>query len=257
MSTLELKSGYIRVTEHDKLLEATLDRADKLNALTLEMYRDLGRIVDHVRERDDIHALLIDAEGRAFTAGNDIKDFRNADPQSRSEGKLSPAMEFVHRLMALDKPVVMAVHGNATGIGTTMLLHCDLVIAANSARFYTAFINLGLVPEAGSSLLLPTLVGRQNASRMLIAGDTLSAEEAERMGLIAYRVADEDLRARALELGQTLAAKPPQAMAYTKQLMRQGHDAVKAQIVAESKRFAERMFSDETRAIFDSFLNKK
>lgn len=257
MSALELKSGFIRVTEHGKLLEATLDRADKLNALTQEMYRDLGRVVDHLAERDDLNALLIDAEGRAFTAGNDIKDFRNADPESRKDGKLSPAMEFVHRLMALDKPVIMAAHGNATGIGTTMLLHGDLVIAAESTRFYTAFINLGLVPEAGSSLLLPALVGRQNASRLLIAGDTLTAEEAERMGLIAYRVPDEELREKALELGKKVAEKPPQAMAYTKQLMRQGQDAVKAQIVAESKRFAERMFSDETRAIFDSFLNKK
>lgn len=257
MSALELKSGYVRVTEHGKLLEATLDRADKLNALTMEMYRDLSRVADHVRDREDINALLIDAEGRSFSAGNDIKDFRNADPESRKDGKLSPAMEFVHRLMALDKPVVMAVHGNATGIGTTMLLHCDLVIAANSARFYTAFINLGLVPEAGSSLLLPTLLGRQNASRLLIAGDTLTAEEAERMGLVAYRTTDEELREKALELGRKLADKPPQAMAYTKQLMRHGHDAVKGQIVAESERFAERMFSDETRAIFDSFLNKK
>lgn len=257
MSALELKSGYIRVTEHGKLLEATLDRADKLNALSQEMYRDLARVATHVAERDDINALLIDGEGRSFTAGNDLKDFRDADPKSREDGKLSPAMDFVHCLMALDKPILMAVHGNATGFGTTMLLHSDLVIAANSTRFYTAFINLGLVPEAGSSLLLPTLLGRQNASRLLLAGDTLTAEEAERIGLVAYRVADDELRAKALELGQKLAEKPPQAMAYTKQLMRQGQDAVKAQIVAESKRFAERMFSAETRAIFDSFLNKK
>lgn len=257
MSALELKSGYIRVTEHGTLLQATLDRADKLNALTREMYWDLARIADHLRDRDDLNALLIDAEGRAFTAGNDIKDFRDADPESRKDGQISPAMEFIHRLMVLDKPVIMAVHGNATGIGTTMLLHCDLVIAANSARFYTAFINLGLVPEAGSSLLLPALLGRQNASRLLIAGDTLTAEEAERMGLVAYRVADDELAEKALELGRRIADKPPQAMAYTKQLMRQGTDAVKAQIVEESKRFAERMFSDETRAIFDKFLNKK
>ncbi|ASK33569.1 enoyl-CoA hydratase [Alcanivorax sp. N3-2A] len=257
MSELDLKSGFIRVTEHGKLLEATLDRADKLNALTLEMYRDLSRVVDHFQARDDLTALLIDGEGRSFTAGNDLKDFRNADPKSRENGKLSPAMDFVFRLRALDKPVIMAVHGNATGIGTTMLLHCDLVIAAENTRFYTAFINLGLVPEAGSSFLLQTLVGRQNANRLLLAGDTLNAEEAERMGLVAYRVADDQLREKALELGQTLAAKPPQAIAYTKQLMRLHDDAVKAQIEAESKRFAERMFSDEVRAIFDKFLNKK
>jgi enoyl-CoA hydratase/carnithine racemase len=257
MSALELKSGYIRVTEHGKLLEATLNRADKLNALTLEMYRDLTRVAEHFGDRDDLTALLIDAEGRSFTAGNDLKDFRNANPEARQSGELSPAMHFVHRLMALDKPVIMAVHGNATGIGTTMLLHCDLVIAAENTRFYTAFINLGLVPEAGSSLLLPALIGRQNASRLLLAGDTLTAAEAERMGLIAYRVPDEQLREKALELGQTLAAKPTQALQYTKQLTRHGVDAIKAQIERESVLFGERMFSEETRAIFDQFLNKK
>ena len=159
MSALELQSGYVRVTEHGKLLEVTLDRADKLNALSGEMYRDISRAVDHYRDRDDLTALLLDAEGRAFTAGNDIGDFLNADPESRKDGKQSPAMDLVHRLIELDKPVIAAVHGNATGIGTTLLLHCDLVIAADSARFYTAFIDLGLVPEAGSSLILPALLG--------------------------------------------------------------------------------------------------
>ncbi|MBA4722115.1 MAG: enoyl-CoA hydratase/isomerase family protein [Alcanivorax sp.] len=256
MSSLELKSGHIRVIEHDALIQVTLDRADKLNALTAEMYRDLARAVDHFRDRDDLNALLIDGDGRSFCAGNDIGDFLNADPESRKNGKISPAMEVVHRLIDLDKPVLAAVQGNCTGIGTTLLLHCDLVMAADSARFYTAFINLGLVPEAGSSLILPGLLGRQNANRLLIAGDTLTAEEAERMGLIAYRVSDEELRERALELGKKVAAKPPQAMQYTKQLTRHGADAIREQIKRETVLFADRLFSDETRAIFDRFLNK-
>jgi len=257
MSALALQSGFVRVTEHGKLLEVTLDRADKLNALSGEMYRDLSRAVDHYRDRDDLTALLLDAEGRSFTAGNDIGDFRNADPESRKDGKQSPAMDLVHRLLVLDKPVIAAVHGNATGIGTTLLLHCDLVIAADSARFYTAFINLGLVPEAGSSLILPALLGRQNANRLLLAGDTLTADEAERIGLVAYRCGDDELRDKALELGGKLADKPPQALQYTKQLTRHGADAIREQIKKESVLFAERMFSDETRAIFDKFLNKK
>lgn len=257
MSSLELQSGFVSAAEHGALLEVTLDRPDKLNALSAEMYRDLSRAVDHVRDRDDLNALLLDANGRAFTAGNNIGDFLNADPEARRSGELSPAMQLVHRLLTLDKPVIAAVHGNATGIGTTLLLHCDLVIAADSARFYTAFINLGLVPEAGSSLILPDLLGRQNANRLLLAGDTLDADEALRMGLVAYRCGDDELRDKALELGGKLAAKPPQAMQYTKQLTRHGADAVRDQIKKESVLFGERMFSDETRAIFDTFLNKK
>ncbi len=256
MSDLELRSGHIRVTEHGPLLQATLARADKLNALNKAMYFDLCRVADHLRDRDDLNALLIDAEGKAFCAGNDIGEFLNADPAERQSGEISPAMQLVHRLMALDKPVVMAVQGSATGIGTTMLLHSDLVVAAESARFYTAFINLGLVPEAGSSLILPALVGRQNAARLLLAGDTITAEEAQRMGLIAYRVADDELADKALSLGKAMAAKPPQSMQYSKQLMRHGTDAIKTQIEKETERFGERMFSDETRAIFDRFLNK-
>lgn len=257
MSSLDLKSGFVTVAEHDALLEVTLDRPNKLNALTTEMYRDLGRAVDHFRDREDLNALLLDANGRAFTAGNDLSDFLNADPDARRNGELSAAMQLVHRLLDLDKPVIAAVHGNATGIGTTLLLHCDLVIAADSARFYTAFINLGLVPEAGSSLILPSLLGRQNANRLLLAGDILNADEAQRMGLVAYRCGDDELRDKALELGRGLAAKPPQAMRYTKQLTRHGADAIREQIKKESILFGERMFSDETRAIFDRFLNKK
>ena len=169
-------------------------------------------------------------------------------------GKLSPAMVLVHALMALDKPVVIGVQGNATGIGTTLLLHADLVVAADDARFQTAFINLGLVPEAGSSLLLPALIGRQNANRLLLAGDTLTAEEAERCSLVAYRVTPDELEPTAKALAQRLAEKSPPAMAMTKQLLRHSHEAIKTQIEKESVLFAERMFSEDTRERFSKFL---
>lgn len=256
MTSLTLTSQAVTAREQGAVLHVTLDRPDKLNALNQAMYEDLTRAVAHLADRDDLHVLLLDANGRAFSAGNDIKDFLNADPASRREGSLSPAMVLVHALMALDKPVIMAVQGNATGIGTTMLLHADLVIAANDARFHTAFINLGLVPEAGSSLILPALIGKQNAARLLLAGDTLTAEEAERMGLIAYRTRRETLEAEAMDLAQKLAEKPPAAVAMTKQLMRHGQDAIKAQIEKESVMFAERMFSEDTRERFAGFLKK-
>ncbi|WP_290494355.1 enoyl-CoA hydratase-related protein [Alcanivorax sp.] len=256
MTDLTFHSGFIQASEHNAVLHVTLDRADKLNALTVAMYQDLTAAVHHLAGRDDLNALLLTAKGRSYSAGNDIQDFLKADPTSRDNGKLSPAMVLVHALMALDKPVIMAVQGNATGIGTTMLLHADLVIAADNARFHTAFINLGLVPEAGSSLILPALIGRQNAARLLMAGDTLSAEEAERCGLIAYRTEADKLGSEAMALATRLANKSPAAMAMTKQLMRHGHDAIKTQIEKESALFAERMFSEETREIFAGFLKK-
>lgn len=256
MKELQLDSNHIRVTEHDALLHVTLARPDKLNALTRAMYADLCQVIDHLDARDDLHALLLDGEGRAFCAGNDIADFANADPAAQTQGGVSIAMQFIYRLMATNKPVVMAVHGNATGIGTTMLLHSDLVIAAESARLYTAFIDLGLVPEAGSSLILPQRIGRQNAARLLLAGDTLSAAEAQRMGLVAYCCGDDELTEQALALGRKLAAKPPQAMQQSKQLMHHGNDAIHTQIDQEIEFFAERLFSDEAKAIFARFLAK-
>lgn len=255
MHTLALDSGLIRIDEHDALLHATLARPDKLNALTRSMYADLSRIVEHVADRDDLHALLLDGEGRAFCAGNDIADFAHADPQATGGDGVGIAIQFIHMLRALNKPVVMAVQGNATGIGTTMLLHSDLVVAADSARFNTAFIDLGLVPEAGSSMLLPQLVGHQNAARLLLAGDHIDADEAQRMGLIAYRCDDDELPHKALAVATALAAKAPAAVQQTKRLMRADGDTLQARIDRESELFAERLFSDDVRALFARFLD--
>lgn len=255
MQTPALDSGHIRMIERPHWLHVTLARADKLNALTRAMYVDLIRIVDHVAARDDLHALLLDGAGRAFCAGNDIRDFAEADPQASGSDGVGIAIEFIKRLMALDKPVVMAVQGAASGIGTTMLLHADLVVGADSARFNTAFIDLGLVPEAGSSKLLPQVMGRQHAARLLLADDHLDAAEAEQLGLIAYRCSDTELGERATALATRLAAKPPQAMQYTKQLLRRDDDTLSQRIERESELFAERLFSAEVRAAFARFAN--
>lgn len=259
MQNPKLESGFIRANSEDRLLRVTLARAEKRNALTRVMYEDLTRCVQHAADNDDVHALLIDADGDMFSAGNDIADFADADPHAREAGGAGPALTFIRTLNALDKAVVVAVQGQATGIGTTMLLHADLVVAGDSARFFTAFIDLGLVPEAGSSLLLPALIGRQNAARLLLAGDTFNAEEAERMGLIAYRVADDALAERADELARKLCAKPAASVRYTKQLMRRGmgSDDLEGQIEREAELFGERLFSDEVRAIMSKFLKRR
>lgn len=255
----ELTSGFIRAENRGGVLRVTIDRADKRNALTRAIYEDMSRCVQHAAEDDTVRALLIDSEGDMFCAGNDVAEFANATPDTRDAGSAGPALSFVKHLRALDTPVVIAVQGQATGIGTTMLLHADLVVGAESARFYTAFIDLALVPEAGSSLLLPDLIGRQNAARLLLAGDTLNSEEALRMGLIAYRVADAELADKAMALAQKLAAKPPEAMRQSKQLLREGLGSadVDGQIEREAKRFGERLFSDEVREIINKFLKRK
>ena len=258
MTQPELNSGYIRAESRDGILRVTIDRADKRNALTGAMYEDMSRCVDHAGTDDSVRTLLIDSEGDMFCAGNDVAEFAAATPETREVGSAGPALSFIKRLRALDKPVVIAVQGLATGIGTTMLLHADLVIAGESARFFTAFIDLALVPEAGSSLLLPGLIGRQNAARLLLAGDTLESDEALRMGLIAYRVADAELADKATALAEKLSAKPPEAIRQTKQLLREGlgNDDVDGQIEREADRFGERLFSDEVREIMNRFLKR-
>lgn len=255
----ELHSDHIRVAINEHILRITLDRPDKRNALTRTMYTDLEAAVSAGMADETVHVIVLEGEGEMFCAGNDIADFAGVDLSSGDAGVTGPALTFIRRMAECDKPIVVAVQGQATGIGTTLLLHADLVIAAEDARFYTAFIDLGLVPEAGSSLLLPRLLGRQNAARLLLAGETLSAAEAERMGLIAYRVPSAELAQRTQELAARLAAKPPGAMAASKRLMRQGMDstALTGQIANEAEVFGQRLASDEVRDIMNAFLNRR
>lgn len=259
MARYDLHSGHVRASVDDHILRITLDRADKRNALTRAMYTDLGQALASGGADEAVHVIVLDAEGEMFCAGNDIADFANVDPSAGDAGTTGPALSFIRRMAECDKPIVVAVQGQATGIGTTLLLHADLVMAADDARFYTAFIDLGLVPEAGSSRLLPAMLGRQNAARLLLAGDTVTAAEAERMGLVAYRVPAAELGQRSRELAARLAAKPPGAMAASKRLLRRGIDtkAVNEQIEREAEVFGQRLASDEVRAIMNAFLDRK
>ncbi|ROO24369.1 enoyl-CoA hydratase/isomerase family protein [Salinisphaera japonica] len=259
MTTIALESGYIRAEQADHVLNITIARADKRNALTGVMYEDLSRAVDHAQASDDVRVVCIKSEGDMFCAGNDIADFADRDPAASQAGDVGPALTFVQKLSACDKATVIAVQGQATGIGTTMLLHTDLVIAADDARFFTAFIDLALVPEAGSSLLMPARLGTQNANRLLLAGDVVEADEALRMGLVAYVVPRDELATTTDSLTARLAAKSSAAVAASKQLIRQGIDAarVSQQIQAEAAVFGERLASDEVKTIMNKFLKRK
>ncbi len=237
----------------DGVMTIRFDRQEKKNAMTAAMYAAAAEALERAAEDAEVRALLF--LGRQdFSAGNDIADFLAAGAMQAKIEDL-PVVRFLQRLVACEKPVLAGVNGVAIGIGTTLLLHCDGVVAGGSARFALPFVPLGLVPEAGSSLLLPRVVGRNRASWLLLSGERFSAEEARAMGLIAEIVPDDAVEARARAMAAQLAALPPNAMRTTKRLIR-GADAaaLAAAMSAEFAAFAEAMRSEEARAAFMRFL---
>jgi enoyl-CoA hydratase/carnithine racemase len=199
-----------------------------------------------------VRAVLLHGEGGSFTSGNDLGDFMQSPPT----GENSPVLRFLSALSAFEKPIVAAVEGHAIGIGTTLLLHCDLVYAAPSARFQVPFVNLALVPEAASSLLLPRLAGHARAAELLFFGEPFDAATAHDLGIVSA-VAD-DVLAHARARVSALVAKPAQALRLTKRLMKQPlADAVRAQMRAEGAVFIERLASAEVREAITAFFEKR
>jgi enoyl-CoA hydratase/carnithine racemase len=238
------------VAREDKILRITMNRPAKKNALTGAMY-DAMRNGLEVADRDDaIRAVLITGAEGVFTAGNDIGDFLAGRRDA------SPAHRFITTIALCDTPIVAAVEGNAVGVGTTMLFHCDLVYAAPSAKFRMPFIDLGLVPEAASSMTVPLRVGIAKASEWLLLGDVFDAHEAHRCGVINAVVPAGELIETAHNAAKRLAGKPAQALAATRRLMRGDREAIRAQIAAESAAFAAALDSPEAKAAFSGFLAK-
>ncbi len=239
--------------ETDGVLSLTLDRPDKKNALTGAMYHALSDGLERAGADDAIGAVLLSGNGAAFSAGNDVNDFLShgaAAPQAM------PSVRFIRALAAFDKPLLAAVQGLAVGIGTTMLLHCDLVYASADARFSTPFAKLGLVPEAGSSLLLPRRIGAVRANAMLLLGETLDAETAVAAGLVNALLPAGTLHAQALEKARTLAALPAAALLASKALIRGDRRALDSRITEELTAFGHALASDEAKAAFAAFLNR-
>ena len=236
----------------NQILTLTLNRPEKQNAITREMYQTLANAIIEANGDFGVRAVLITSSSQHFTAGNDLFDFLNTPPLE--EG--SPVMNFLGAIHNLSKPLLAAVSGNAVGIGTTMLFHCDVVIAAPSAKFSMPFVNLGLVPEAGSSLLFPRLVGHQRASKVFLTGEPFGSEDALTMGLIA------EISETPLEIAKSIAAKiaaqPPNAVIQTKALLKSElHEKVSAVMRAEGELFQMALQSDEAREAFMNFLSKK
>lgn len=223
-----------------------------MNALTRDMYGELARLLNEAAGDFGIRAVLIRAEGEHFTAGNDIADFMNNPPSAED----STVALFLGSLLNFPKPLVASVKGNAVGVGTTMLLHCDVVIAQSSTKFSMPFTSLGLVPEAGSTLLFPSLVGYQRAAKIFFTGEPFSAEYAKEIGLVAEVVTDSDHEARAI--AEKIAQQPPNAIINTKALMKASrHDAVEAVMRAEFQIFAMALESEEAAEAFMKFMSKK
>ncbi|CAB4633009.1 unannotated protein [freshwater metagenome] len=223
-----------------------------MNALTRSMYAGLATGLNEAAGDFGIRAVIITSESQHFTAGNDISDFMDNPPTSDS----SEVSRFLESLLNFPKPLIAAVKGNAVGVGTTMLLHCDVVVASPTAKFSMPFASLGLVPEAGSSFLFPQLVGYQRAARIFMTGESFDAPTAVEMGLATS--IENDPLAQAMKIAEQIAEQPPQAIINTKALLKaRSHDAVAAVMKAEFEIFAMALQSDEAMEAFMKFMSKK
>ena len=243
------------VEVRDGVQTLRFNRPEKKNALTREMYDCMTQalIAGDASDKVAVHVFL--GSPGVFTAGNDIKDFAAFDGKARDPD--SGASGLIRRLPVVEKPMIAAVDGLAIGIGTTMLLHCDLVYASPAAIFRTPFLDLGVVPEAGSSLLAPLRLGAQRAFELLCLGDAFDAQRACQAGMVNQVVAADELEAVAMKAAARLALKPPGALVAARKLMRGDTSAILAQIERESALFAERLASDEAKEAFSAFLEKR
>ncbi len=236
------------------VLEIQFNRADKRNAITEAMYIQLTEAFVSARLDDEVAVVLITGDKSCFTAGNDLKDFMEHPPENED----SAVFRFLHTVADFPKPLIAAVNGPAVGIGTTLLLHCDLVISGESAVFQLPFVNLGLVPEFASSYLLPLRVGQAKAAEWLLTGKTFGASEANAAGLINDVFQDEQFYSEAIHQAQVLAKKPIQSLLLTKRLMKQAHLPKTLQTMdEESELFRQRLDSDDFKNAVAAFFKPK
>jgi enoyl-CoA hydratase/carnithine racemase len=243
----------IQISSEGPVRRLTISRPHKKNAITAAMYGALADALEEAAIDRAVRVVTITGEGDTFTAGNDLMDFIEAPPLGQDQ----PVFRFLRALATFPKPLVAGVSGAAVGVGTTMLLHCDLVVAAPSATFSMPFVDLGLVPEAASSLLFPRLVGPQRAARHLILGEPFDAATSLAYGLVSEIVEQAALPARVSEIARRIAAKPPEAVRLTKALLRGPDESVDARMAREGEAFAGRLQSAEAMEAFRAFFEKR
>jgi enoyl-CoA hydratase/carnithine racemase len=243
----------IKSKVENRVASVELSRPEKKNALTGEMYKQLAAALTAADADPQVRAILLHGTQDCFTAGNDLHDFLQ-----RPAGAEPPVVDLFKVLPNLAKPIVAAVGGPAVGIGSTMLLHCDLVYAADNARFQLPFVPLGIVPEFASTYLLPLLAGYQRAAELLLLGQPFTAEKAREVGLVTEVVSAGNLFSKAREAVQMLAALPPESLRLTTRLLKKRHGAAVAETIAEETRiFSERLSSPEAKEAMSAFLEKR
>lgn len=247
-------TAHVKIGVASGVMTLTLQRPDKKNALTGEMYNAMSNALEDAESDPSVRVVLFQADGDSFTAGNDLSDFaRRSHGESSGE---SPAQRFISSIGKAGKPLIAAVQGNAVGVGTTMLLHFDLIYLAENARLTTPFVNLALVPEAASSWLLPLRIGHVRAYAMFALGESMNAASAVACGLANAAVPLDELRNRARDAAIALTKRPAGSLSLTKQLMRD-HARIAAQMAEEGKLFAERLTTPEAREAFAAFAERR
>lgn len=247
-------SGHVTYRVEDRIATITFTRPDKKNAFTGAMYAQFYAALREAEQDPSVRVVVLTGAGEDFSAGNDIKDFAQ-DPPTNGD---APVFKLIRALAYFEKPLVAAVEGVAVGIGTTMLLHCDLVYAGDGAVFMLPFVNLAVTPEAGSSLLLPKLVGYPMAMEMILLGETFDVALAKQVGLVNKVT----LRGRALDIALAdaakVAAKPPGAVQAAKRLMREPvRQALSAVLQDEGATFVTCLGSPEAHEAFEAFFEKR
>jgi enoyl-CoA hydratase/carnithine racemase len=251
MMTLTDNDALIDTRSDDGILRIGINRPEKLNAINRQMYSDMAVALEQAEQDDSIRVVLIHGSATCFTSGNDLRDFAQDPPT----GEDSPVFKFLVAISQASKPLVAAVNGPAIGVGTTMLLHCDLVYAGESAQFQTPFVNLGLCPEAASSLLLPQLAGYHRAAEMLLLGQPFGAARAYESGLVNGVFAGNKVFQHALSQVQQLAKQPPAAVRLAKRLMKNNSFEAVPEVMAEEGRcFIERLSSPEAAEALGAFF---
>lgn len=239
---------------HGAIHRLAFNRPDKKNALTLAMYEALTAGLREAAADPAVRVVVLEGDDHCFTAGNDIADFASGF----SEEKFAPIFHFLEAIHRFEKPIIARVNGNAVGIGTTVLLHCDMVIAGESAKFCLPFTNLGLCPEAASSWLLPRLMGHQRASELLLLGHPFPASKALELGLINYVLPDSETRDAAWSAAEVISQQPAASVRLAKSLLKKGHaETVSAVMLDEARLFGERLRSPEAAEAFAAFAARR
>jgi len=254
-------SEHISIKRDGAVMRLGFNRPEKKNAITAHMYAALADALEEAAADEAVRAILFEAAGDMFTAGNDIGEFMAGGPDlsapDLSADETRSVIQFLTAIATAQKPLLAAVQGGAVGVGVTMLLHCDLVYASDEATFHTPFTDLGVVPEAASSLLMPLAAGHQRAAEMLLAGKKIDAARACEFGFVNEVVRGAALEQTAMAAARGLAAKAPAAVRLTKQLMKGDREDILARMNEESVHFAERLKSAEFREAGMAFLQKR